>query len=108
MTQTSRLLLVQLTTTPTPATDSSPTPTRLCTPSSSSSYDDDEDAVLKGGTERAGTFLEVTEESSLYGEVFNSTELPLGGSHTGQVISLELYLLLCKQYNVCFMRRKIK
>ena len=91
MTQTSRLLLVQLNTTPTPATENSPTPTRLCTTSSSSSYDDEEHAVSKGGIERAGTFLEVTEESSLYGEIFNSTEIPSGGSHTGQVNSIELY-----------------
>lgn len=84
MTETSRLLLVQLNTTATPATANSLTPAQLCT-SSSSSYDDDEDAALKGGIERVGTFFEVTEESSLYGEIFNSTELPLGGSHTGQV-----------------------
>ena len=87
MTQTSRLLLVQLNTTATPVTENSLIPTQLCA-SSSASYDDEEDAVLKGGIERVGTFLEMTEESSLYGEILNSTELPLGGIHTGQVKSI--------------------
>ena len=83
MTQSSRLLLVHLNTTTTHTAESSPIPGRICTSSSSPSFEDQESSYLEIA-ETVGTFME-TNQATSNRNLSKLTELPQGGSHTGQV-----------------------